>query len=47
MDDLLGYDIENYSVEPGKYLDVPFVPTDEETVEAMLSLAKAGPRDEL
>lgn len=47
MDDLLGYDIENYSVEPGKYLDVPFVPTDEETVEAMLSLAKVGPRDVL
>src|SRR5690606_7190880 len=47
MDDLLGYDIENYSAEPGKYLDVPFVPTDEETLEAMLSLAKVGPRDVL
>ena len=38
-------ELANYSIEPDKYLDVPFVPTDEEAVEAMLELAKVGPKD--
>lgn len=40
-------DIVNYSTEPDKYLDVPFVPTDENVVEAMLNLACVGPKDVL
>ena len=40
-------DIHNYSIEPATYLDVPFVPTDDEVVEAMLDLANVGPKDVL
>lgn len=40
-------DLDNYAREPDRYLDVPFVPTDEEAVEAMLKLAKVGPKDVL
>lgn len=38
-------DIGNYSLQPDRYLDVPFVPTDEAVVEAMLDMAKVGPKD--
>lgn len=38
-------DIDNYSSETDIFLDVPFVPTDEATVDAMLELANAGPDD--
>ena len=38
-------DISNYSSDPEKYLDVPFVPTDENVVEAMLNLGNIGPKD--
>lgn len=38
-------DINNYSSEPDKYLDVPFVPTDEAVIEAMIKLAKISPKD--
>lgn len=38
-------ELENYSVDPDKYLDVPFVPTDEAVVEALLDLADVGSRD--
>ncbi|WP_173932624.1 class I SAM-dependent methyltransferase [Chelativorans sp. Marseille-P2723] len=40
-------EIDNYSAEPERYLDVPFVPTDEEAVDAMLKLAKVGSKDVL
>lgn len=40
-------DLDNYSAEPDKYLDVPFVPTDESVVKAMLDLAGVGPKDVL
>lgn len=40
-------DIDNYSSDEGTYLDVPFVPTDEDVVEAMLELANVGPKDVL
>ena len=40
-------DIDNYSIHPEKILDVPFVPTDEIMVEAMLNLADVGPTDVL
>ncbi|PVH28139.1 SAM-dependent methyltransferase [Pararhodobacter oceanensis] len=40
-------DLDNYSLTPDTFLDVPFVPTDESAVEAMLSLAKVGPNDVL
>lgn len=40
-------DIDNYSTDPDKYLDVPFVPTDENVVEAMLNLGCVGPKDVL
>lgn len=43
MDDFEGLD--NYSTEPETYLDVPFVPSDEQVVEAMLRLARVGPKD--
>lgn len=36
---------DNYSSELGLFLDVPFVPTDEKVVEAMLTLAEVGPED--
>lgn len=41
------FDIDNYAQDPDRYLAVPFVPTEEETVEAMLSLAGVGPGDRL
>lgn len=41
------YDIDNYSEDPNMYLDVPFVPTDENVVDAMLDLANVGPKDVL
>jgi cyclopropane fatty-acyl-phospholipid synthase-like methyltransferase len=40
-------DIDNYATDPDKYLAVPFVPTEEETVEAMLNLACVGSKDVL
>ncbi len=40
-------DIDNYSTQPETFLDVPFVPTDENVVEAMLNLANVGPEDVL
>jgi len=41
------FDIDNYAQDPDHYLAVPFVPTEEDTVEAMLSLAGVGPGDRL
>lgn len=41
------FDIDNYAQDPAAYLAVPFVPTEEDTVEAMLSLAGVGPADRL
>lgn len=38
-------DTTNYATEPGKYLDVPYVPSEEDVVEAMLSLAKVTSKD--
>lgn len=38
-------DIDNYAMESDQYLAVPFVPTEEATVEAMLNLAGVGPAD--
>ncbi|PWJ84675.1 hypothetical protein C7441_105295 [Pseudaminobacter salicylatoxidans] len=40
-------DIENYSSNAGMYLDVPFVPSDENVVDAMLEMANVGPKDVL
>lgn len=40
-------DIDNYSIQPETFLDVPFVPTDENVVEAMLKLGAVGPNDVL
>lgn len=40
-------DIDNYSEDPETFLDVPFVPTDESVVEAMLKLGAVGPKDVL
>lgn len=40
-------DFDNYSTELDIFLDVPFVPTDEDVVDAMLSLVNAGPEDTL
>lgn len=40
-------DIDNYSSQSETYLDVPFVPTDEDVVEAMLNLANVGSKDML
>lgn len=39
--------INNYSEDPDLYLDVPFVPTDDEVVQAMLDLGRVGPNDVL
>lgn len=41
------FDIDNYAQRPDHWLAVPFVPTEEETVEAMLSLAGVGADDRL
>lgn len=38
-------DLDDYSVEPGKLLDVPFVPTDDDVIEAMLNLGGVGSKD--
>ena len=40
-------DIDNYSTNPDTFLDVPFVPSDENVVQAMLDLARVGPKDVL
>lgn len=40
-------DIDNYSLDDGMYLDVPFVPTEENVVDTMLELANIGPEDVL
>ncbi len=40
-------DIENYSSHSETVLDVPFVPTDEDVVDAMLNLGNVGPKDVL
>lgn len=40
-------DISNYMSEADIVLDVPFVPSDEDVVEAMLNLGKVGPKDVL
>ncbi len=45
--DLVDDDLHNYSTVPGMFLDVPFVPTDDGVVKAMLQLAEVGPRDRL
>jgi len=38
-------DPDNYSSQPGTFLDVPFVPTDDAVIKAMLDLAEVGPND--
>ncbi|KAB7627931.1 class I SAM-dependent methyltransferase [Alkalilimnicola sp. S0819] len=38
-------DLDDYSAQPHLYLDVPYVPTDEDLVEEMLALAEVGARD--
>lgn len=38
-------DIDNYATEPDRFLDVPFVPSDEEVIDAMLKLGRVGPKD--
>lgn len=38
-------DPDNYSSQPGTFLDVPFVPTDDTVIKAMLDLAEVGPND--
>lgn len=40
-------DFDGFSGQPDTFLDVPFVPSDEEVVEAMLELAGVGPNDVL
>lgn len=40
-------DEEGYSTAPAQMLDVPFVPTDEAVVEAMLRMGRVGPKDVL
>lgn len=41
-------DFDDYSPEkPEEFLDVPFVPTDDAVIEAMLNLADVGPEDVL
>ncbi len=45
--DLIDDDIDNYSTVPETFLDVPFVPTDETALEAMLNLARVGAKDVL
>lgn len=40
-------DLDNYSPVPDQFLDVPFVPTDDRVIEAMLRLAEVGPKDML
>lgn len=38
-------DLDNYSSEPDLFLDVPYVPTDEAVIEAILDFAGVGPKD--
>lgn len=38
-------DLENYSSEPDLFLNVPYVPTDEEVIDEILAFAGVGPRD--
>jgi SAM-dependent methyltransferase len=38
-------DLDDYSPEPDMLLDVPFVPTDEAVIEAMLNLGEVGRKD--
>lgn len=38
-------DLDDDSIEPDRLLDVPFVPTDEDVVEAMLDLARVDKKD--
>jgi len=38
-------DFDNYSSQSGMFLDVPFVPSDDAVVSAMLGLAKIGSED--
>lgn len=38
-------DLDGYSIEPDILLDVPFVPTDDRVIEAMLNLGEVGPND--
>ena len=45
FNDLLLENIENHSVAPGTFLHVPYVPSDEAVVAAMLELAGVGPKD--
>ncbi|WP_397475172.1 class I SAM-dependent methyltransferase [Pusillimonas sp.] len=40
-------DFDNYSPQPDKFLDVPFVPTDDKVIEAMLNLAELKAEDVL
>lgn len=40
-------DVHPYAAEPVEYLDVPFVPTEEPVIQAMLSLAGVGSKDVL
>ena len=40
-------DLDNYSPEPHKFLDVPFVPTDDGVIEAMLTLGDVNADDVL
>lgn len=47
VDDFDDEGLDGYSIEPNMMLDVPFVPTDECVVEAMLDLGAVGPDDVL
>lgn len=38
-------DLDGFSIEPEMMLDVPFVPTDDAVVEAILNLGEVGPKD--
>lgn len=40
-------DLDDHSPKPAKLLDVPFVPSDDRVIEAMLKLANIGPDDVL
>ncbi len=39
--------LDGYSIEPEMLLDVPFVPSDDAVIEAMLNLGEVGPKDVL
>lgn len=40
-------DLDNYSPDPDKFLDVPFVPTDDRVIEAMFDLGEVNAKDVL